>query len=66
MKTIQLNSHDIESQSEHLAELLIEQGYGGSIVATAVNGEFVPQGNRANTQLQNGDRVEVLAPMQGG
>ena len=66
MKTIQLNSHDIESQSEHLAELLIEQGYGDSIVATAVNGEFVPQGNRASTQLQNGDRVEVLAPMQGG
>ncbi len=35
-------------------------------VATAVNGEFVALGVRPRTRLAEGDRVEVLAPMQGG
>jgi sulfur carrier protein len=45
---------------------LQDLGYGESIVATAVNGEFVPTGARPLTQLADGDRLEVLAPMQGG
>jgi sulfur carrier protein len=35
-------------------------------VATAVNGEFVAAAARVRTPLSEGDRVEVLAPMQGG
>jgi sulfur carrier protein len=66
MKKIQLNSNEIICKSEYLAELLIEQGYANAIVATAVNGEFVAQGNRHSTLVHNGDRIEVLAPMQGG
>jgi sulfur carrier protein len=41
-------------------------GYRGATVATAVNGEFVPAGARHALHLREGDRVEVLAPMQGG
>jgi sulfur carrier protein len=41
-------------------------GYGEAIVATAVNGEFVPARARGEIHLRDGDRVEVLAPMQGG
>lgn len=66
MKNIQLNNNNVSSKSESLAELLTEQGYAESIVATAVNGQFVAQGNRQNTLIHNGDRIEVLAPMQGG
>lgn len=66
MKHIQVNSETVTVKSEQLSELLIELGYGDSVVATAVNGDFVAQGNRANTHIKEGDRIEVLAPMQGG
>lgn len=49
-----------------LAAMLLICGYAGATVATAVNGEFVPVPARAQTRLQDGDRIEVLAPMQGG
>jgi len=55
-----------ETQRAALAEVLEELGYGGSVVSTAVNGEFVAAALRARTTLTDGDRVEVLAPMQGG
>ena len=34
--------------------------------ATAVNGEFVARHARAATQLSAADRVEIVAPRQGG
>ena len=49
----------------NLAELLIEHEYSGRL-ATAVNETFVPVDKRPTTILSDGDRVEVLAPMQGG
>lgn len=49
-----------------LAAMLRICGYGEAIVATAVNGEFVPARARGEIHLRDGDRVEVLAPMQGG
>jgi sulfur carrier protein len=35
-------------------------------VATALNGEFVPARARGATLLKDGDRIEILAPRQGG
>jgi sulfur carrier protein len=55
-----------ETHAAELAAALLELGYGESVVATAVNGEFVATGVRELTRLAEGDRVEVLAPMQGG
>jgi len=55
-----------ETAGAELAALLEELGYGDAVVATAVNGEFVAAAARTRTQLSEGDRVEVLAPMQGG
>jgi sulfur carrier protein len=49
-----------------LAAALHEMGYGDAVVATALNGEFVPAGLRPAARLAEGDRIEVLAPMQGG
>jgi sulfur carrier protein len=49
-----------------LARALEELGYGDAVVATALNGEFVPAGARPDARLADGDRLEVLAPMQGG
>ena len=55
-----------ESGAAGLDRLLTELGYQDAVVSTAVNGEFVPTGARVGTRLAEGDRVEVLAPMQGG
>jgi len=49
-----------------LEALLHRFGFGNATVATAVNGEFVPHGARGRCLVQEGDRIEVLAPMQGG
>ncbi|WP_323990993.1 sulfur carrier protein ThiS [Nguyenibacter sp. L1] len=49
-----------------LAAVLDELGYGGARVATAVNGDFVPAARRGALHLDEGARVEILAPMQGG
>ncbi len=55
-----------ETQHAELALALEELGYRGSVVSTALNGEFVAATQRAGTVLAEGDRLEVLAPMQGG
>ena len=55
-----------EIERAELAGALEELGYRGSVVSTAVNGEFVAATMRTRTVLAEGDRIEVLAPMQGG
>jgi sulfur carrier protein len=55
-----------DTSAVDLAAALQELGYGDSVVATALNGEFVPTGSRPAVRLAEGDRLEVLAPMQGG
>ena len=54
------------ARSLTLEAVLLDLGYADGIVATALNGEFVPATARRETSVQDGDRVEVLAPMQGG
>ncbi|MEY8841876.1 sulfur carrier protein ThiS [Cribrihabitans sp. XS_ASV171] len=62
---IVLNGETKQVEATTLAELLTEQGVSGRI-ATAVNESFVPSSLRAGHTLAEGDRVEILAPMQGG
>lgn len=57
-------AHDTEAQS--LQALLEELGHGTAKVATAVNETFVPAALRATQTLIRGDRVEIVAPRQGG
>jgi sulfur carrier protein len=49
-----------------LAEALAALDLAGAVVATALNGEFVPKRQRAATPLKHGDRIEIVAPRQGG
>ena len=55
-----------DTDAADVASALNELGYGESVVATALNGEFVPLTSRSEVALAEGDRLEVLAPMQGG
>lgn len=49
-----------------LAELLAALDYEGDWLATAVNSDLVHKASRAEFRLSDGDRVEILSPMQGG
>ncbi len=49
-----------------LAGLLVTLGYGEHKVATALNGDFVPERARGQTMLKAGDQIEIVAPRQGG
>ncbi|MDP5219415.1 sulfur carrier protein ThiS [Ruegeria sp. 2205SS24-7] len=64
MKII-VNGDPREVAATTLSELLAECGYSGR-VATAVNEVFVASSARIRHALADGDRVEILAPMQGG
>ncbi|AKO99927.1 MAG: sulfur carrier protein ThiS [Marinovum algicola] len=63
---ILVNAEPREVSGLTLSEALAELGFDSPAVATALNGDFVPRDSRAATALQHGDRLEVLAPMQGG
>jgi sulfur carrier protein len=65
MKII-LNGEAREVHAMSLSAALDELGFGGAVVATALNGEFVAAAARAATSLSEDDALEVLAPMQGG
>ena len=52
--------------SDALAQLLPRLGKQAEQVATAVNGEFVPRGARAEHPLQDGDAVLCFSPITGG
>ncbi|SEG66321.1 sulfur carrier protein ThiS [Bosea lathyri] len=64
--TLLLNGQPQEVEARTLAEALAELGYADKVVATAVNGEFVSARLREGVTLSDGDRLEVVAPMQGG
>jgi sulfur carrier protein len=61
-----VNAEPCEIAGATLAEALRELGFASAAIATAVNGSFVPREDRAARPLKDGDRLEVLAPMQGG
>lgn len=63
---ITINGTPTEVQGGTLVAVLDELGYGEAKVATAVNETFVPAAARGQTALSPGDRVEVVAPRQGG
>ncbi len=63
---ITLNGETRETDAETLGELCASLGFSDMKIATALNGEFVPVGRRAETRLGQDDRIEIVAPRQGG
>lgn len=61
-----VNSQPHEITGSTLADALTELGFTSPALATALNGSFVSRAKRIETLLTNGDRIEILAPMQGG
>ena len=61
-----VNGSPLEVEAEDLNGALAALDYGDRVVATAVNGAFVPAGARDGRRLNDGDRLEILSPRQGG
>ena len=61
-----VNGQAQEVPAATLAEALQSLDFSAATVATALNGEFVPAGAREAAMLKDGDRIEILAPRQGG
>ena len=64
--TIHVNAEALQVRAGTLADVLAQLGYGGQKVATAVNGDFVPERARAAMTGSAGDRIEILSARQGG
>jgi sulfur carrier protein len=64
--SLTVNGAAREATASTLLELLTDLGYGGNKVATAVNGDFVPERLRGAHRLTDGDVIEIVAPRQGG
>jgi sulfur carrier protein len=58
-------AREVSAQAD-IAAALLQLGFADAVVATALNGQFVPAGVRSAAVLSPGDQLEVLAPMQGG
>jgi sulfur carrier protein len=66
VRSVVVNGEARRTEAFTLAELLADLGYGDARVATALNGDFVPARARSDATLSEGDRVEIVAPRQGG
>jgi sulfur carrier protein len=61
-----VNGKAREVQTLTMQAVVLELGYGNATIATALNGEFVSMASRASTPIAVNDKVEIVAPMQGG
>jgi len=64
---VMVNGKKTETGAGTLEQLCRELGHDQKAkIATAVNGEFVPAGERGQYSLSEGDEIEIVAPRQGG
>ena len=60
----ELNGFD--EKTLRLDRVLVDLGYRDRKVAVAVNETFVPRTAWADRLIESGDRLDVVAPIQGG
>ena len=61
-----INGEEREIASMSVDTLLDELDYEGTHFAVAVNYDVLPKSRWAETQLKNGDEIEIITPRQGG
>ncbi|KTD06209.1 thiamine biosynthesis protein ThiS [Legionella gratiana] len=49
-----------------LQEVLDQKNNSAAHLAIAINNQFIPRTLFASTTLQEGDRIDLITPMQGG
>ena len=63
---VTVNGRRTEIAATRLDRLLGELDHEDTHVAIAVNDQVVPRARWAATQLNSGDRIEIITPRQGG
>jgi sulfur carrier protein len=63
---VTVNGEPREIASSHVDALLNELEYEGTHFAIALNFDVLPKSRWAQTQLKNGDEIEIITPRQGG
>ncbi|WP_415034637.1 sulfur carrier protein ThiS [Azonexus sp.] len=67
MLTLTLNgSHRQFPAPLSIAQLVDQLGYTGKRIAIEKNGEIVPKSQHADTQLADGDTLEIVVAVGGG
>lgn len=66
MLSIQLNGEARQVAARSLAELVAELGLEQRMIAIELNLEVVPKSRYADTQLAEGDRIELVHMIGGG
>ena len=61
-----INGEEREIAATRLDALLGEIDYEGTHFAIAVNYDVLPKSRWAQTQLKDGDEIEIITPRQGG
>jgi len=61
-----VNNEPKQVSNDTIQNLLDELGYEQQQFAIALNEDFVPRSHYATTHLTENDRIEIVAPMQGG
>jgi sulfur carrier protein len=61
-----VNGERREISASRVDAMLSELEYEGTHLAVAVNFDVVPRARWAETELKDGDAVEILTPRQGG
>ncbi|MGF0539808.1 sulfur carrier protein ThiS [Agrobacterium sp. ES01] len=64
--TLIVNGEPVTIEAVTLLDLMTALDYEGDWLATAVNGNLVHREDRAVHRLDEGDRIEILSPKQGG
>lgn len=64
---VRINDEPREIPAQSCLEALLDQlDLHGAAIAVAVNGRFVPRSRYSEHTLDDGDRIELVAPMAGG
>ena len=62
---VKINDQPTETNALNLAGLVVELKIEGAF-ALALNENFVPKSQYADTLINENDCIEIVAPMQGG
>lgn len=66
MKILLNDNEQLIDDATTLSSLIDAQGNEGGSFAVAINDTFIPRSDYEATALREGNRVELLIPMQGG
>jgi sulfur carrier protein len=66
MIILSLNDQSLQLQEPATLRDLLDQQPPEGAFAVAINGDFVPRSQYAETPLQNGDQIDIVSPVGGG